>query len=169
MSRKKVAAIPRGYRTATPCLTVKGVELAIDFYQKAFGATIVSRTYDPTETTLFHATIKIGNSLISLNQETSALGIFSPATLGNNGSQIHLYVENVDKVWADAIEAGAKEVWPLNDAYWGDRVGTLIDPYGHKWSLASRVEHVSQDQIQKRSAAIFGAKDDSLDLQSNVT
>lgn len=152
---KKVAPVPKGYRTATPCLTVNGVELAIEFYKRAFGATIETRTYDPTETTLIHATIKIGNSIISLNQETPIIGSFSPMTLGNNGSQIHLYVQDVEQLWQDAISAGAVSLSSLNKAYWGDRVGTLIDPFGHRWSLASRVEHVSKDEAQKRAASLF--------------
>ncbi len=160
---KKVAAVPKGYRTATPCLIVNGVELAIDFYQRAFGATIETRTYDPTETTLIHATIKIGNSIILLTQETPVLGSFSPATLGNNGSQIHLYVKDVEQLWDNAIAEGAVELSSLSDAYWGDRVGTLIDPFGHRWSLASRVEHVSKDEVQKRAASLFMPAEETQD------
>jgi PhnB protein len=152
---KKVTAVPKGYRTATPCLTVNGIEPAIDFYQRAFGAKVLTRSSDPTDTVVVHATIKIGNSIISLNQEIPEISVLSPASLGNNGSQIHLYVANVDELWANAMEAGAVEITPLADAYWGDRMGTLIDPFGHRWSLATRVEHVSGDELHKRAASLY--------------
>jgi PhnB protein len=152
---KKVTAVPKGYRTATPCLTVNGIEPAIDFYQRAFGAKVLSRLSDPTDTVVVHATIKIGNSIISLNQEIPEISVLSPASLGNNGSQIHLYVTDVNKLWADAMDAGAVEITPLADVYWGDRMGTLIDPFGHRWSLATRVEHVSGDELHKRAASLY--------------
>lgn len=152
---KKVAAVPKGYRTATPCLTVNGVESAVEFYQKALGAVELNRAYDPTDTVVVHATIRIGNSNISLNQEYPEIGALSPVSLGNNGGQIHLYVPNVDELWADAIAAGAVEVSPLADAYWGDRTGILVDPFGHRWSLATRVEHVSGEELRKRVANLY--------------
>ena len=162
---KKVAAVPKGYRAVTPCLSVNGIELAIDFYQRAFGALILTQTYDPTNTWVVHATIKIGNSIISLNQEVPEIGVLSPASLGNNGTQIHLYVTNVDELWADAITAGALQIAAPVDAYWGDRVGTLVDPFGHRWSLASRVERVSGDEAHRRSASLYLSTTETADTQ----
>ena len=162
---KKVAAVPKGYRTATPCLTVNGVEIATDFYQRAFGAVILTQSYDPTETCVVHATIKIGNSIISLNEEIPEIGVLSPASLGNNGSQIHLYVANVDELWMDAITAGAVQVASPVDVYWGDRIGTLVDPFGHRWSLASRVERVSGDELHKRVASLYLSTAETWDTQ----
>ncbi len=161
---KKVTAVPKGYRTATPCLTVNGIEQALDFYQRAFAATVLSRTTDPTDSVVVHATIKIGNSIISLNQEFPEISVYSPASLGNNGSQIHLYIPDVEELWALAISAGALEVTPLVDAYWGDRMGTLVDPFGHRWSLATRVEHVSGGELHKRAASLYQSALEAQDL-----
>lgn len=158
---KKVSAVPKGYRTATPCLTVNGVEQAVSFYQQAFGAVILKLTYDASETMMVHANIKIGNSIVSLHQEIREMGAVSPPTFGHSGSQIHLYVHDVEEMWANAIDAGATEISPLTDVYWGDRIGTLIDPFGHRWSLASRVEKVSGHELQKRMMALYGPAEDS--------
>ncbi len=152
---QKVSPVPKGYRTATPCLIVNGIEQAIDFYSLAFNATTLTLTTDPSDTYVVHATIKIGNSIIVLQPESPELGILSPTSLGNNGSQTHLYVEDVDTVWANALAVGAVVISEPVNTYWGDRSGTLLDPFGHRWSLASRVEHVSRDDIKKRSAALF--------------
>ena len=152
---KKVSPIPKGYRTATPCLVVADVTAAIDFYSNAFAATTLSLTNDPTNTLPVHATIKIGNSIVVLQKEATEAGIFSPATLGSVGSQIHLYVEDIDGFWATAVSGGAYAITEPVDAYWGDRTASLTDPFGHVWSVASRIEHVSREEIQRRSAAIF--------------
>ena len=103
---QKVAPVPKGYRTATPCLIVAGVDAAIDFYTRAFNATTLNHIMDPSESFTAHATLKIGNSLVMLQQESPELGILSPATLGNNGGQVHLYVDDMDSIWATAMEAG---------------------------------------------------------------
>ncbi len=100
-----------------------------------------------------HATVKIGNSIVALNCEAPEQGIFAPATLGGSQGQVHLYVEDVDAVWERAIEAGALVRAPLFDAYWGDRTGMLVDHEGHLWSLASKIENVSQDEIRQRAVA----------------
>ena len=152
---QKVAPVPKGYRTATPCLTINGIEQAIDFYTQAFNATTLNITNDPTDSYAIHASIKIGNSIILLQQESPEFGILSPATMGYCGSQTHLYIEDVDSVWQSATNSGAISIAELQNTYWGDRSGTLLDPFGHRWSIASRVEHVSKIDIQKRSAEFF--------------
>ena len=153
---KKVSPIPRGYRTATPCLTVFDVDSAVAFYQAAFGAELLSRHAATDESVSLHATIKIGNSIIALNQEAPEQGILSPLSSGVSAGQIHLYVDDVDASWNRAIEAGAVMHTALYDAYWGDRTGMLIDNNGQLWSIASKIENVSKDEINQRRKATLG-------------
>ena len=156
---QKVAPVPKGYRTATPCLIVTDVDAAIEFYAYAFGANTLSLTLDPTDSFGIHATIKIGNSIVVLQQESLELGVLSPISLGNNGSQVHLYVEDVDSLWTTAIESGAYAITEPADTYWGDRSGILVDPFGHRWSLATRIEHVSAEESRKRAEAIYAVEE----------
>lgn len=148
---KKVSPIPRGYRTATPCLTVDGIDSAVAFYEAAFGAKLITRHTGANESLAIHATIKIGNSIIALNQESAEQGLLSPLNGGLTTSQTHLYIDDVDSLWNRAIEAGAFVQNPLFDAYWGDRTGMLTDPNGHYWSLASKIENLSQQEIANRA------------------
>ncbi len=154
---KKVSPIPRGYRTATPCLTVFDIDSAVAFYQAAFGAELLSRSAGADDSVAIHATMKIGNSIIALNREAPEMGILSPASFGASVGQIHLYVDNVDTSWERALEAGAMTHTALYDAYWGDRTGILVDGNGHLWSLASKVENLSQDEIARRARAWYSA------------
>ena len=147
---KKVTPIPRGYRTATPSLIVTDVSGAIEFYQHAFSASLVNHVLDETESFPVHATIKIGNSLLILMLEAPLLGMLSPISTGGNPGQTHLYLEDVDAVWHLAMEQGAVSITEPIETLWGDRSGLLMDPYGHIWSLASRVEMVSKVELQKR-------------------
>ncbi|MDH3635387.1 MAG: VOC family protein [Gammaproteobacteria bacterium] len=152
---KKVSPIPRGYRTATPCLTVFDVDAAIAFYLAVFGAEVLTRQSGADDAIAIHATVKIGNSIIALNVESPEQGIFSPLRLGACTGQIHLYVDDVDLSWERALEAGAKVHTPLYDAYWGDRTGVLVDGNGYLWSMASKIENVSQDEISRRAKAWY--------------
>ena len=163
---QKVSPIPKGYRTATPCLVVNGIEQAVDFYATAFAASTLTLTNDPTDSYVLHATIKIGNSIIVLQQESVEMGVLSPVTLGNSGGQTHLYVEDIDTLWLNALEAGAISIIEPVNAYWGDRTATLIDPFGHRWSLASRVERVSAEDIKARSAALFNPQPEIVELEA---
>ena len=148
---KKISPIPRGYRTATPCLTVIDVDTAVAFYQAAFGAELLTRHAAADEFAAVHATIKIGNSIIALNREAPEQGILSPLTMNVSAGQIHLYLDDVDASWNRAVEAGAVVRTPLFDAYWGDRTGILVDGNGHFWSLASKIENLSQEEISNRA------------------
>ena len=152
---KKVTPIPKGYRTATPCLIVNNLEHAVDFYAQAFGATLLTQTNDPGDSFAVQATIKIGNSIIILQQEAIEFGLLSPTYQANTGSQLHLYVEDVDALWSSALAVGAIAISDPANSYWGDRTGVLLDTFGHRWSLASRVEHVSKEDIKKRYAALY--------------
>ena len=150
---KKVSPIPRGYRTATPCLTVFDVDSAIAFYHAAFGAEVLTRQSGADDAIAIHATVKIGNSIIALNPEMPEQGVLSPLSLGACTGQIHLYVDDVDLSWERALEAGARVHTPLYDAYWGDRTGILVDGNGYLWSIASKIENVSQDEANRRAQA----------------
>jgi PhnB protein len=152
---KKISPIPRGYRTITPCLTVSGVDSAVAFYQAAFGAELLTRQTGADESVAVHATVKIGNSIIALNQEAPEQGVLSPLATNVSVSQTHLYVDDVDAYWNRAVEAGAMVRTPLFDAYWGDRTGILVDTNGHLWSLASKIENLSKEEIASRAKSEY--------------
>lgn len=146
---RKVKAIPAGYRSVTPYLCVKGAAEAIKFYKKAFGAKEVMRMAAPGGT-IGHAELTLGDSKIMLADEFPQMGFQSPRAYGGSAVQIHLYVENVDKVFKRALQAGAKERRPVMDQFYGDRSGQLEDPYGHLWHLATHVEDMSPKEMKRR-------------------
>jgi PhnB protein len=166
---QKVAPIPKGYRTATPCLIVNGVDAAIEFYSAAFAAEVLTQTKDTTESWTTHVTLKIGNSLVMLQQESPELGILSPATLGNTGAQVHLYVEDMTALWGSALEAGAFSIADPIDTYWGDKSGVLLDPFGHRWSLASRIERVSVEESKKRAVELYTIPQTWVESEPQIT
>lgn len=144
-----VKAVPPGFHTLTPHLTVRNAEQALEFYKKAFGAEIgnVARMPDGK---VMHAALKIGDSQLMLNDEMLEFGALSPLSLnGNSPVTIHIYTENVDQAFNRAVSAGAKVSMPLMDQFWGDRYGLVTDPYGHKWSLASHVKDMSQEEMER--------------------
>ena len=148
----KVKAVPEGYHTATPYLIVSSGANAIEFYKKAFGATESLRMAQP-DGRIGHAEIKIGDSVIMLADENPQMGIRSPQTLGGSPVSILLYVEDVDIVFNQAVEAGAKAQRPVQDQFYGDRTGGILDPFGHAWYIATHKEDLSPDELQKRAAA----------------
>jgi PhnB protein len=145
----KVKPIPDGYRSVTPYLMIKGAGEAIDFYKKAFGARERMRVPGPGGK-LMHAEIEIGDSVVMLADEFAEMGALSPASIGGTPVGIHLYVENVDEMFKVALDAGAKQERPVQDQFYGDRSGSLIDPFGHKWHLATHIEDVSPAEIDRR-------------------
>lgn len=147
----KVKPIPDGYHTATPYLTVDGAAKAIDFYKKAFSATEVMRMEDGGK--IHHAEIKIGDSHIMLSDSFPEMKCVSPTSLGGSPVTIMLYVENVDNVFNQAVDAGAKVDRPLADQFYGDRTGAVTDPFGHKWYIATHIEDVPPEEMKKRSEA----------------
>jgi PhnB protein len=149
-------AIPEGYRTATPYLIIKGAAEAIDFYKRAFGATELLRMADP-QGRIGHAEIKIGDSVIMLADEHPAMGYRGPRSLGGSSVSILLYLENVDGVFERAIKAGAKAQRAVADQFYGDRSGTLEDPFGHVWTVATHVEDVPAEELQRRAEAAMKA------------
>ena len=145
---------PDGYHTATPYLIVKNAASAIDFYTRAFGATELMRFPGPGGT-IMHAEIKIGDSPIMLADECPEMNALSPPSLGGSPVLLALYVEDVDAVTQQAIAAGAKVERPVQNQFYGDRSGTLVDPFGHRWSIATHVEDVSFEEMQRRMAAMM--------------
>ncbi len=148
------AYLPDGYHSVTPYLIVRGGPKAIEFYQTAFGAVEILRIPGPNDS-IGHAEIQIGNSRIMLGDEMPAMNINSPETVGGTATGICLYVEDSDSMFQRAIDAGGKVVRPMADQFYGDRSGTLLDPFGHLWTIATRKENLSAEEISKRAAA-FG-------------
>ena len=151
----KVKAVPEGFHTLTPHLTVRDAARAIDFYQKAFGAEVLGFHHGP-EGKIMHATLRIGDSMLMLNDEFPEWGLLGPSSAGGIGVIIHVYLENVDAAFQRVVSAGATIKMPLSDAFWGDRYGAVVDPFGHTWSLASKVKDVSKDELEKVAQAMFG-------------
>jgi PhnB protein len=151
----QVKAIPAGFHTITPMLTVREVDKAIDFYKRALGAEQRTRFLGPDGKSIMHAELKIGNSVLMLGGEQAERGCRSPQMLGGTPVSLYLYVEDADKAFNRAASAGATVTMPVADMFWGDRCGQFEDPFGHKWSVATHKEDLSQAEIQKRGEAFF--------------
>lgn len=147
-----VKRVPDGLQTVAPHLTVRGGVAAIEFYKKAFGA--IERRRSPTpDGKLLHGELQIGDSRIFLNDEFPEMGAVSPEALNGTPIVLHLQVEDVDSLYKQAVSAGAKVVMPLADQFWGDRYGIVEDPFGHRWSMASHMKDLTDEEIRKASAA----------------
>jgi len=141
--------IPQGFRSVTPYLTLNDASRALDFYKRAFGAQEVMRMDGPGGK-IGHAEIKIGDSMIMLADEMPGGVCRAPQSLGGTTSGIYLYVDNADTTFNQAVSAGAQVVTPLSDMFWGDRYGTVKDPFGHSWSVATHIEDVAPAEMSKR-------------------
>ena len=150
-----VKPIPDGYHSVTPYLIIDGASKAIDFYKKAFGATELFRM--DHEGKVGHAELKIGDSPIMLADEMPSMGYVSPKALGGTPVSLMIYVEDVDKIFKQAISAGATEVKAVQDQFYGDRSGNLKDPFGHVWTVATHKEDVSPEEMDKRMKSAHGA------------
>ena len=156
IKQNKTQPIPKGYPTIIPYINLKGAAEAIEFYKKAFGAEEIGRITMP-DGSIGHAEIKIGDSKIMLAEENAQWNNKSPQTLGGSPVCLSLYVEDVDVIFAQALDAGAKVSGKMEvkDQFYGDRTGTLTDPFGHQWSIMTHIEDVSFEEMQRRSDAIF--------------
>jgi len=144
--------IPEGYHTATPYLILKDAAAAIEFYKKAFGATELERIADESGA-IRHAEIKIGDSPFMMTEETPSFPDYlSPQSRGGTPVHIYLYVEDADALFNQAVSAGATVLQPIADQFYGDRVGGVTDPFGHVWYIATRIENLSAEEIQRRAA-----------------
>jgi PhnB protein len=149
-----VGYIPQGYHSVTPYLLVDGAADAIRFYAEAFGAEEVLRM--PMGDRIAHAEVKIGDSHIMLSDEWPDMNLLGPKARGGATGSLTIYLEDVDSAFARAVAAGCTAERPPETQFWGDRMATLVDPFGHRWSLATHVEDVSDEEQQRRMAEAFG-------------
>ena len=148
-----VQPIPAGYHNITPYLMVRNAAAAIEFYKKAFNAVELMRFPGPGGK-IMHAEVKIGDSPVMLADEMPEEGHVGPQTLGGVGVSMMLYVEDVDTRFAQAVAAGATIKRPVQDQFYGDRTGTLVDPFGHVWSIGTHKEDLSMEELQQRMAKL---------------
>lgn len=148
--------IPEGMHTATPSLVVRNAAKAIDFYKQAFGAEELFRMNSP-DGRVAHAELKIGDSVIFLSDEFPEMGTgcASPQALGGTTGGLNLYVEDVDRAFDRAVKAGATSVMPVADMFWGDRFGSINDPFGHRWSIATRKEILTKQEVEERARDFY--------------
>jgi PhnB protein len=151
-----VKPVPENYHTITPYLVVDGAAKAIDFYKKAFGATELMRMPAP-EDKIGHAELKIGDSVVMLSDAIKEMGHKSPKTLGGTPITLLIYVNDVDATVAGALQAGAETLRPVEDQFWGDRMGGVTDPFGHQWFVATHIEDVSPEEMERRMEAQMAA------------
>jgi PhnB protein len=151
-----VQSKPVGYHSVTPYLIVDGAAAAIDYYAKAFGATEVMRL--PMGDKIGHAEVMIGDSHVMLSDEWPDMGLLGPAKRGGATASLMLYVDDADTVFARALKAGASVEKEVENQFWGDRMGTLIDPFGQRWTLATHVEDVAPEEIERRMKAWSAAQ-----------
>jgi PhnB protein len=152
-----VQPIPAGYAGVTPYLIIHDATRALDFYKRAFGATEVMRMPGPGGT-IGHAEIRIGEGVVMLADEMPDMGYTGPQTLGGTPVSLMFYVPDVDARFAQALAAGGTVKKPLKNEFYGDRSGTIVDPFGHIWTIATHVEDVSEAEMEKRMAALMAEK-----------
>lgn len=152
--KKSTQPVPPGYHTITPSLTVRNAAEAIEFYKKALGAEEKMRMASP-DGKITHAELKIGDSMIFMNDEMPAWGSKSPQTLGGVPGGFYLYVEDVDKAFERAIEAGGKVTMPVMDMFWGDRMGNFTDPYGFAWTLSTHTQDMTEQELEEGAKQFY--------------
>lgn len=152
-----VKPIPEGYHSVTPYLILDNASKAIEFYKKVFDATEFVRMPGP-DGAIMHAEIKIGDSVVMLADESAAMGQRSAKSMGGSPMGIMVYVTDVDKTYQKAIAAGGTVDRPVQDQFYGDRSGSVLDPFGYKWNIGTHIEDVSPEEMKKRMAALFGGK-----------
>jgi PhnB protein len=151
----KAKAVPDGFHTITPHLTVRDATRALEFYKKAFGAEVLHVAPAPGGKVM-HAAIKIGDSIVMLNDEFPEYGGDpAPTSTKGSGVALHVYLDNVDAAFERAVSAGATIKMPLMDMFWGDRYGTVTDPFGHRWSLATHTRDMSPEEMQQEQEKAF--------------
>ncbi len=158
VKRKKVSAIPKGYANITPYLAIKdSAANAISFYKKVFGAKELKKMESPAGKIL-HAELKIGNAKIMLADEFPEMDFYSPKNYGGSPVNFYLYMKDVDSIVKIAVKNGAKLIMEVEDMFYGDRCGSIEDPFGHKWTVATHIEDVTPAKMKKRAAEMFNKK-----------
>jgi len=163
-----VSPIPEGYFTLTPQITVQGVDEAVEFYAKTLGAERVLAMPGPDGKTM-HAEIKIGDSIVMIDEEMAHEGMKSPLTLGGTSAGMMTYVDDVDAVYAALVEGGAAPAMPPEDMFWGDRYASVVDPFGHRWSVASHLEDLTDEQMMQRAEIAFAPPKKAKKLKKSKT
>ncbi len=153
---EQVKAVPPGFHTLTPHLVVRNAEQALEFYKNAFGAEVLHVAHMP-DGKVMHASLRIGDSMLMLNDEFPDYGTLSPLSTGGSAVTIHIYTENVDAAFNRALSAGAQVKMPLADQFWGDRYGVVADPFGHKWSLGAHIKDMSPEEMQREQDRAMAA------------
>ena len=136
--------------SVSPYMAIKGAREAIDFYISAFGAEEIFALVDPSDGRIGHAEIKLAGTTIMISDEYPDFGAIGPDTLGGSPIKLHLYVDDADSMFANALDLGCTEVRPMKDQFFGDRSGMLVDKYGHTWTLATKTQNVSPEEMQNR-------------------
>ncbi len=151
----KIKPIPDGYHTVTPSIMFKDTLKAIDFYKKAFSAKELGVFPTPDGKSIMHAVIQVGNSIIMMGDETPNQMCKSAETLGSSPVVFYIYVPDVDKFYNKAIDAGAEQIMPIEDMFWGDRCGTLQDPFGYMWNIATQINSPTREEIDEGAKSFF--------------
>jgi PhnB protein len=151
-----VDPIPAGYPRVTPYLCCRGAADAIEFYEHVLGATERMRMPGDSPESIGHAELEIGAGLVMLADEFPDHGFLSPQTIGGTPVTVHVYVDDADAVFARAVERGATVTRAMENQFYGDRSGQFVDPWGHRWNVASHVEDVSEEEMARRAAALQG-------------
>lgn len=154
-----VQPIPDGYRSVTPYLLLENATQALEFYKKAFDAEELMRLDQP-DGKIGHAEVQIGNSILMMADAVPEMGMKSPGMLGGTPVNLLIYCEDCDKLFSQAIEAGATEVRPMQDQFYGDRSGMVTDPFGHTWSIATHVEDVTNEELEDRLNAMMNQEEE---------
>jgi PhnB protein len=147
----KPSPIPPGYEGATPNLYIRGAAKALDFYKRAFGAK-EEMSMEAPNGKIGHAVFSVGKARVMLADESPAMNALSPETIGGTAASFLIYVPDVDRVFRQALEAGAKQLRPVENQFYGDRMGMLKDPFGHHWAIGTHVEDVSHEEMDRRAA-----------------
>ncbi len=153
--RRPLKPLPVGAQGVTAYLVIEGAAKALDFYQEAFGAEVVDRQ-DMPDGKLLHGSIRIGDSVVMMADEFPGADARSPSALGTSTVVLHVYSDNVDELWERALAAGAKPVMPLEDQFWGERYGKVVDPFGHHWTMSTPVE-MSEEEMEAKRREAFAA------------
>ena len=148
----KIKPVPEGNHTITAGLVVKGGKKAIEYYKTAFGAQVLSVMNGPDGQSVMHAELKIGDTKIYIGDENPEMGAVSPQTLNGSPVSLNIYTEDCDAMFKRAIAAGATVKMPLENMFWGDRYGKITDPFGHQWGIATHIEDVAPDEMERRAA-----------------
>lgn len=151
----QVKKIPDGYHSITPYLIVKNGSEAIEYYKKIFGAKEHGRMMTPDGKRIAHAEIEIGNSKLMLADEFPEMNSLSPKTIGGSSIGLFLYVDDVDKVFSQAVAEGAKVLMGVEDQFWGDRYGSIEDPFGHRWSISTHIKDLTGEELKKAAEEAF--------------